>query len=507
VTHVPHRQPRSAGRNLQRALWSVVCTACCTAGLPGQEPAPQAEPVTPNVLLIVLDDLNDWIGCLGGHPQARTPHLDALAAESLLFTNAYCAAPACNPSRTALFSGRAPWKTGLIRNQQVFRDLLPDEVLLPRHFADHGYHAAGGGKLLHYIVDARSWDAYFPSLERENPFPRTRQPQERPVSLPREPWMYVEADWGPVDATRDEYGGDVLVAQWAAGELTRPHDEPFFRAAGIYRPHEPWFLPREDFEQFSPEETELPPGYRADDLDDVPEAGQSLARNRYLAHIRAHGLWKSGVAAYLASITFADAMVGQILDALDRGPHRDTTVVVVTSDHGWHLGEKEHWQKFTGWRASARVPLLIRVPRGTPGLPQGSPAGSRCDAAVSLLDVFPTLTELCAVPAKPGVDGRSLVPLLQDPQRRDWPGTVRTQLGQPDAFALSGRRFRYIRYGDGGEELYDIARDPHEWTNLVTAPEHAARVEALRKIAADELSAPGTSRPPSEPGEARSPRR
>jgi arylsulfatase A-like enzyme len=496
------------GRRLPHAARVLLAALAVVTAVPGQHDSPSAKDTAPNVLMIVIDDLNDWIGCLGGHPQAHTPHLDALAAESMAFTNAYCAAPACNPSRTALFSGRAPWKTGLIRNQQVFRDLLPDEVLMPRHFSSHGYHAAGGGKLLHYIVDARSWDDYFPSLGRENPFPRTMQPPGRPITLPRESWMYVEADWGPVDATRDEYGGDVLVAHWAAQELSRPHETPFFRAAGIYRPHEPWFLPREDFERFSPDGTELPPGYRADDLDDVPDAGQKLARNRYLPHIREHDLWRSGVAAYLASITFADAMVGRILEALDRGPHRDSTIVVVTSDHGWHLGEKEHWQKFTAWRACARVPLFIRVPRGTPGLPGGTGEGARCDAAVSLLDVFPTLTELCGVPAKPGVDGKSLVPLLEEPARRDWQAPVRTQLGQPGAFALSGRRFRYIRYGeDGGEELYDITRDPHEWNNLAHAPEHAARIEAFRKLAADEVKVPGTSRPPSARDGERSPRR
>jgi arylsulfatase A-like enzyme len=492
-------------------LWSTGLLTAAVAGLahlaPGQHPQ-EPEPVAaPNVLLIVVDDLNDWIGCLGGHPQTHTPHLDALARQGVLFTNAHCPAPACNPSRTSLFSGRAPWKTGLIRNQQVFRELLPDEVLLPRHFSGHGYHAAGAGKLLHYVVDARSWDAYFPSLERENPFPRTEQPKGRPITLPFEPWMYVEADWGPVDATRDEYGGDVLVARWAEQELSRQHDGPIFRAAGIYRPHEPWFLPREDFERFSPDETELPPGYRADDLDDVPDAGLRIARNRYLPHIQEHGQWKSGVAAYLASITFADAMVGRILDALDRGPLAESTVVVVTSDHGWHLGEKEHWQKFTGWRACTRVPLLVRVPKGALGLPSGTTPGVRCDAAVSLVDLFPTLTELCGIPPKTGTDGRSLIPLLGDPGGADWPHLVRTQLGQQGSFALSGRRHRYIRYADGGEELYDVANDPHEWTNLAGHPGSRTTLERFREAAALELSETGTSRPPSEPDGGRSPRR
>jgi arylsulfatase A-like enzyme len=453
---------------------ALAATPLLAAAIPAQDP-----PRPPNVLFLVLDDLNDWVGCLGGHPQARTPNIDRLAAQGVLFTNAYCAAASCNPSRTAVFTGRAPLSTGLLRNEQKMREVLPDEVLLPAHLSTHGYWSAGGGKLLHYIVDGPSWDAYFPSRERENPFPRTLYPEDRPLTLPREPWMYVETDWGPLDATLDEYGGDHLVARWAERELAREHERPFFLACGIYRPHEPWFVPREYFDRFPLDSVELPPGVLEGDLDDVPTAGQRLARNRYLPHIQEHDLWRSGVRAYLAAISFADDMVGRVLDALDASPHRDTTIVVLWSDHGWHLGEKEHWQKYTGWRVCARVPLMIRVPPGLAALPDGTPAGARCAAPVSLLDLFPTLTGLCGVPAKPGVDGHSLLPLLRDPDAA-WPHLARTQLDRPGSFAISGRRFRYIHYQDGGEELYDLEADPYEWHNLAGDPAHADRLAALR---------------------------
>ncbi len=465
-------------------LRAACCALALALGAPAQDSPPRPDVVRPDVLMIVLDDLNDWVGCLGGHPDARTPHLDRLAAQSVLFTNAHCAAASCNPSRTAVFSGRSPASTGLLRNQQKMREVLPDEVLLPRHLIGEGYGAVGGGKLLHYVVDARSWSDYFPSLDRENPFPRTLYPEERPVSIPRAgEWMYVETDWGPLDATLEEYGGDYLVAEWAARTLHQaPLDRPLFLAAGIYRPHEPWFVPREYFDRFPLDDIDLPPGYRENDLDDVPERGRQIGRNRYFAHIQEHEQWRPALQGYLASISFADEMLGRILDALGDSPRADRTIVVVWSDHGWHLGEKEHWQKFTAWRSCTRVPLLVRVPPGlSESLPAGTPVGGRCDAPVSLLDLWPTLSELTGTEPKPGLDGHSLVPLLEDPAATtDWPHVAVTWLGHRDEFAVSGPRYRYIHYRDGGEELYDVVTDPHEWTNLAADPAHSETLRQLR---------------------------
>ncbi|MFP6900440.1 MAG: sulfatase-like hydrolase/transferase, partial [Opitutales bacterium] len=196
----------------------------------------------PNLLFIAIDDLNDWVGCLGGHPQAKTPNLDRLAASGVLFTNAHCPAPACNPSRTAVFTGISPHRSGLYRNEQKMREALPDVELLPKTFSNAGYWAGGSGKMLHYFIDARSWDEYFPAKETENPFPETLMPPKRPVSLPRGgPWQYYETDWGPLDATDEEYGGDYSVAKWVGERLSKKQDKPFFLACGIYRPHEPWF--------------------------------------------------------------------------------------------------------------------------------------------------------------------------------------------------------------------------------------------------------------------------
>ena len=374
----------------------------------------QADSGPPNVLFIAMDDLNDWVGCMGGHPQAITPNLDRLAQSGVLFTNAHCAVPACNPSRTAIFTGISPHRSGLYDNRQKMREILPDEEIIPKTFSRHGYHAAGSGKLLHYFIDAKSWDDYYPSAEKENPFPRTMYPQQRPLSLPRAgEWQYVETDWGPIDATDEEYGGDFLVAKWIGDQLAIERDQPFFLACGLYRPHEPWFVPRKYFEPFPLDSIQLPLGYREDDLDDLPPQGKRRGPNRYFDHILQQGQWKQGIQGYLASIHFADAMLGKVLDALERSPHVKNTIVVLWSDHGWHLGEKQHWQKFTPWRVCTRVPLIIRVPPGTPGLPDGT-IPSNCDRAVNLLSLFPTLLELCGLPAELHHDGPSLVGLLRE---------------------------------------------------------------------------------------------
>jgi arylsulfatase A-like enzyme len=449
-------------------------------------PTVAAQP--PNVLFISLDDLNDWVGCLGGHPQARTPNLDRLAASGVLFNNAHCAAPACNPSRTAIMTGRSPHRTGLYENGQKMREVLPDAELLPKYFARHGYWAGGSGKILHYFIDAHSWDEYYPAKETEDPFPPHMPWGERPKSLPRGgPWQYVETDWHAFDVGDDEFGGDVKVADWVSGKLGERHDKPFFFACGIYRPHEPWFVPKKYFDLFPLDEVELPPGYKEDDLDDLPSAGKMAGPNRYFAHIREQGQWKLGVQAYLASIAFADAMLGRVIDALDRSPNKDNTIVVMWSDHGWHLGEKQHWQKFTSWRAATRVPFIVRVPKGAPGLPAGTKAGGVCSRPVNLLSLFPTLTELCGLPAKEDNDGPSIVPLLENP-RTAWPHVSVTYAGRPGTFGLSAEGWRYIHYPDGGEELYDVSADPYEWKNLAGMSAHAGKLDELRTLAPKEFA-------------------
>ena len=243
-------------------------------------------------------------------------------------------------------------------------------------------------------------------------------------------------------------------------------------------------MPKEYFEPFPLESIQLPPGYKDDDLDDLPPAGKRRGPNRYFAHIREHKQWKPAIQGYLASIHFADAMLGKVLDALENGPNRDNTIVVLWSDHGWHLGEKQHWQKFTGWRAVSRVPLLFRIPKGLcETLPEGTKPASQCDQPTNLLGLFPTLTELCNLPKKSDNDGVSLVPLLKDP-KQDWNHPAITFLGQPGGYGLSTKEWRYIHYANGDEELYQIKDDPFEWENLAAKQGFQSKLKEMRKLGA-----------------------
>jgi len=455
---------------LPRFSIALLLLSFCLPGI-----ATAAPDEKPNILFISMDDLNDWIGCLGGHPQAITPNLDRLAASGALFNNAHCPAPACNPSRSAIFTGISPHVSGLYENGQKMREVMPDATLMPKYFSENGYWSAGSGKLLHYFIDATSWDDYFPKAETERPLPRTLYPENRPVSLPvGGPWQYVETDWAALDATDEEFGGDWLVSQWIGEQLSKEHGKPFFLACGIYRPHEPWFVPKKYFEPFPLESIQLPPGYKADDLDDLPSAGKKRGPNRYFEHIQKNDQWKQGIQGYLASIYFADTMLGRVLDSLESGPNKDNTIVVLWSDHGWHLGEKQHWQKYTAWRAVTRVPLMIRVPNLTK-------PGTICEQPVNLICLFPTLTELAGLPKNPVAKGHSLVPLLKDPKAK-WDHVSITYLSERGSYGLSDNDWRMIQYANGENELYNIKNDPYEWNNLAEKKEHSERLAELKKL-------------------------
>ena len=413
----------------------------------------------PNVLFIAVDDLNDWIGALGGHPQARTPNIDRLVERGVLFTHAYTAAPACNPSRAALMTGIAPHRSGVYLNSQPWRPVLADAVTIPQHFRKFGYSVRGAGKIYHgAFPDPASWDEYWPDQQKNKP--DDPEPAERPVNgIPKT----AHFDWGPVteDATAM---GDYQVASWVSEQLGKTYEKPFFLACGIYRPHLPWYVPQKYFDEFPLESIELP-AHIAGDLADVPAAGVRMANpDKDHANVVEHGQWKKAVQGYLASIKFADEQVGRVLDALEGSPHHDDTIVVLWTDHGWHLGEKEHWRKFALWEEATRTPLVWVAPKGTLGLEEGTAGGRRVDAPVSLLDIYPTLIELAGVGPNAELSGRSLVPLLRDPFA-EWERPALTTHGRLN-HAVRSRNYRYIRYEDGSEELYDHRRDPLEGENL-----------------------------------------
>ncbi len=427
-----------------------------------------------NVLFIAVDDLNDWVGCLAGHPQTRTPNLDRLALRGVLFTNAYCAAPACNPSRAALMTGIRPASSGVYHNSQPWRSspVLKNAVTLPQHFRQHGYKTMGSGKIYHdAFPDPASWDYYWPALDRQKP--ADPLPPNRPINGLPDPGHF---DWGPLANGKQEMG-DWQVSDWVIDELKKSHDKPFFLACGFFKPHLPWYVPQEYFDRFPLPDIILPES-KPDDLDDIPEAGRAMARPEGdHARVIQNDQWRQAVRGYLAGINFMDECLGRVLDALDHSAYRDNTAIVLWSDHGWHLGEKLHWRKFALWEEATHNVLLFSIPGVTK-------AGGRCSTPVNLLDIYPTLVNVCGLTARPELQGQSLLPLLQDPNAaREQPAL--TTHGRNN-HSLRSSRWRYIRYKDGSEELYDHDRDDLEWSNLALDPHYADVKKDLARFLPEE---------------------
>lgn len=467
--------------------------------------APIAAPAAgrTNVVFIAIDDLNDWVGFLRGHPQAKTPNMDRLAARGVSFANAHCAAPLCCPSRAAVFSGREPFNSGVYVNSDDIARVAPELVLLPTQLKAHGYRTFGTGKLLHqkrpdlfddYFVPEQRWSPFsaseevaytteeLPSKATDNPrhvvplgpgrrpvvLPLNRMPSDR---RPNDPGA-ESFDWGGIDVP-DSTMGDAQIVDWAIKRVRQPWAEPFFLGVGFYRPHIPLWVPQKYLDAFPVGSIQLPP-YLENDLDDLGPTGRRIALEPATAGSHAtvvkYKQWHAAVAAYLACVYFVDAQIGRLLDVIEASPHADNTAYIIWGDHGWHLGEKQHWGKSTGWERATKVPLLVVPARRDAAR---FTAGKTTHATVSLIDLYPTVLEFTGVvPPATGLDGTSLLPLLRDPTRVTDRAIVTTF--QREHFSVGNDRWRYIRYGDGSEELYDHRADPNEWTNLAGKPEHAA---------------------------------
>lgn len=430
----------------------------------------------PNVLFLCVDDMKDWVNCLGGYEgTVHTPNIDRLAKRSSLFTNAHCASPKCAPSRAAIMSGMRPSTTGLYDNGHWWLPNLPDVVTIPKHFGNHGYHVVGAGKIFHHTAGnhpPNQWNAFHRLTFQEDPWFRgvtLNYPWSKPTPYPKAfPFSGVkglghENDWGSLPIADGEYD-DARTADYAVRFLAERQDKPFFLACGLFRPHLPWYVPNKYFDRYPLDEIVLP-AVRENDLDDLPPAGLGFAKARRgdLETIQKADKWKHAVRAYLASITCADAQLGRVLDALEQSPHTKNTIVVLWSDHGWHLGEKQHWHKSTLWEEATRVPFIISAPGHRPGM---------CKHPVSLLDIYPTLIELAGLTKIESLDGVSLTPLLQN-ATAEWDRPAVIEYRRCNA-AVRSARYRYIRYRDGGEELYDHKTDPHEWNNLAASPGHTS---------------------------------
>jgi arylsulfatase A-like enzyme len=417
----------------------------------------------PNVLFIAIDDMNDWVGCLGGHPQAHTPNMDRLAARGTVLANAHCQSPLCNPSRASLLTGLRPSSTGIYGLAPGIRavEATKDCVTLPQYFAAQGYFTAMFGKIFHD-------GSIPPPLHKKEfnvwgPAPGMPRPPQKFVHTPDNMWMM---DWGVFPAD-DREQADWKIADAAIAQLkTCPKDKPFFLACGFRLPHVPCFASQKWFDLIPPEDQIILPPVKDHERAGTPEFSWYLhwkLPEPRLSWLKKANQWRPLVRAYLASTAFMDSQIGRVLDALDAAGMTENTVVVLWGDNAWHLGEKGITGKTSLWDPATHVPLIFAGP--------GVARSAKCLQPAELLDIYPSLVELCRLPAKDGLEGHSLVPQLRDAAAaRPWPAIT---THNPNNHGVRSVRWRYIRYADGSEELYDVQADPHEWNNLAKDANYA----------------------------------
>lgn len=432
----------------------VIFSVCCLKSQGSTKPW--------NVMLIMVDDLNTWILNDQNRYSGKviSPNLRKFASSGMTFSHAYAASPKCSPSRTAMLSGVNPWDSGLYDNgvDIAASDALQKAKSLPQAFKEKGYSIASYGKISHGWGPRNLWEERM--AHRRDPIP------------PNAPFLNFtrgEQDWGVTHLKETEMN-DTRYVDAAIERLNASHEKPFFIACGLFHPHMPWYIPQKYFDMYPLDEVVMPP-YQKDDLGDIPPLGQSLTdgKSKFVQQVIENKVYKEGVRAYLATTTYADTQVGRLLKALENSDYKDNTIVVFASDHGFHLGEKNHWQKGTLWEEATHSLLMIRIPRIT------NP-GSFCKRFVSLQNIYPTLNELCQLDVT--VSGRSLVPLLHDPDS-EWNSTAISAYGNRYV-SIRTKDFRYIRYQSDQEELYNYSSDPHAWTNIVKDPKYSQVLNSLR---------------------------
>lgn len=461
-----------------------------------------AEPTSPpaqlkskgyNVLFIAVDDMNDWVGCFGGNSQAITPNMDRFAKErAIVMDKAYCASTVCCPSRTAILTGKHAASTGVYGNTQNLKNApkAKDLITLPEYFAKNGYFTLSAGKIFHKHAKLGG------SQEENWAFNETVNPggagngmlwEESPGAVLAGKFEGVKKEkgaeketvrWGACKASVEETR-DYLACKWAGDQLARDFDgKPFFMALGISKPHLPWIVPQQFFDLYPLDKIQPVEIFR-DDLNDVlRKDGKPLFQNDigFFAEIDKANLHKQAQRAYLANLSYVDHCLGVVFDQLAKSKYAENTIVMLWGDHGWHLGEKTKYGKTDLWEESDRVPFIVRVPGVTP------PA-AKCQGVVNLLDMYPTLVELCGLPANAENEGRSFASLLKNP-KMEWNYPTRTTYGFKN-HSLTDGRYRYTNYGgrgEGAEELYDHSVDPLEHKNLAANPdtqEIIARFKAL----------------------------
>ncbi len=513
----------------------------------------------PNVILIICDDLNDYVEGFGGHPQAKTPNMARLARSGVSFTQAHCNSPICGPSRASLFTGIYPHNSGCFGfTKWDGYEVLKNSRTIMDHFRENGYQTLGTGKLMHHMV-RQEWRQYGNPADY-GPFAFDGQDKVAHPDVPapyREigavdgsfgplvnlagrktpdgrPLQWQTGGWGRVrplrvDSQEDrELTADELNGNWAVENILsradKPGRQPFFMGVGFIRPHTPLIVPQKFFDMFPLESIELPvirpgdvedtharsirglPGGAEPDAPRSEDMGTRLFNTLVKSYESQEDALRHFIQAYLASVVSVDEQIGKILDAVDNSPLQDNTIIILTSDHGWGMGEKNYLYKNSLWQESTRVPLIVRAP----GVGKAEGVSPQ---PVSLIDIYPTLIDLCGLSGETKkndkghpLDGHSLKPLLEDPASGEWSGPAsalttlykwRTRYDpSQESYSLRAEDWRFIRYENGKEELYFTKDDAHEWTNLADDPAHAETLHAFRRQLRARIPAPGSDLPP-----------
>lgn len=437
----------------------------------------------PNVVLIMTDDLNDYLGAYG-HPIVQTPNIDRLAKEGMVFENAYCQFPLCGPSRISMMSGLYPDQTGLYSLTHLLRETHPDAVTMSQYFQKHGYVSARVGKIYHYMNpkdvgtnghdDPASWDV------RINPKGRDKDVEAAGLieSITGRGGFGAQLSWYADPTGSDEDHTDGMVATESIKLMKKyvGEGQPFFLGVGFYKPHTPFVAPKKYFDLYDIDQIKVPTvpsGY----LDTIPApAKQSLIKRKAEAEL-SDELAKKSILAYWATISFVDAQIGRVLDAVDEMGQRENTIIIFSSDHGYHMGEHRHYQKTTLFEESARVPLIISAP----GMKN---RGTRTRSLVEMVDFYPTLASLAGLPAPDKIAGVSVVPVLNDPAAKVRDSAL-TQLKSGNGHSIRTERYRYTRWEEGGAdmvELYDWSSDPDEMINLARNPDHQQLLKKMEAL-------------------------
>ena len=476
-------------------LLSFVCLVCAM-----DASVSHADEQRPNVLFLAVDDMNDWIGCLGTTPRAITPNIDKLAARGLNFTNAHTAGVFCAPSRAAIFTGQFAATTGCYQSANYFAD-HPEIDALQMSFSNAGYTTLGAGKLFHHpagAIDTRGWTEFFlrNQSQRESGWPLDSWSEETPFPEPFPASIYNKGqkitgglflEWAPIPNEKEEDMADTMRINWAVEQLQKKHDKPFFLGVGIYAPHFPNYCPQKYFDLYDPAKIKLPP-YKKDDLEDLPERIKKIKTNRSRIHQKLESLdaVDDAIHGYLACMSYADAMMGRVLDALEKSPYADNTIVVLWSDHGYHHGEKGDWGKHTLWERTSNVPFIWAGPNVA--------KGQKSDVTVSLIDMYPTFVEMCNLPTPhQTLEGESLASTLADPASAKDRHVFLPHMN-PGEYAIINRDWRYIHYQDDEEELYDVKADPNEWHNLASDTNYNDVKATLRNFAPSQFAKPAPKR-------------